>query len=275
MLTYLYLDYGGHAKYRRELKYSLISLQAELAGAAEAQIAVYSDVPPVYRHWPVTAVGIADRIKPWSGGGLYHHRIKPEVVRDALSRFAGPVCLLDSDSIIRPGFHAEVTAKLAPTSNGSSGVVMNVLERQNPFPPLSGFRCRLPHLGDYRYDASTSVMYNSGLIGMRPQQAPVLDDALAMIDALIGRAKKFPTIEQFALSEVLRLNGIAVGEVNQTFLHYWQGRRRIYMQAQIEKNLGADWDDLTPPKAWAEMNNWAIRAYNYYYGITHALEGFK
>ena len=83
---------------------------------------------------------------------------------------------------------------------------MNSFEKKNPFPPLSGFRCRLPHLGDYRYDAAASVMYNSGLIGMRPEHAPVLDDTLAMIDALIGRAKKFPAIEQFALSEVLRLN---------------------------------------------------------------------
>ena len=269
MLTYLYLDYGGHAKYRRELKYSLISLQAELGQAQDAQIAVYSDAPLVYRRWPVTAVGIADRLKAWSGNGLYYHRIKPEVVRDALTRFAGPVCLLDSDSIVRPGFDAEVTAKL------QAGVVMNVFEKPNPFPPLSGFRCRLPNLGDYRYDVAASVMYNSGLIGMQPEHAPVLDDALAMIDALIGRAKKFPTLEQFALSEVLRLNGIAIAEVNQSFLHYWQGRRRIYMQAQIEKNLAADWDDLTAPKAWAEMNNWAIRAYNYYYGITHALEAFK
>jgi hypothetical protein len=255
MLTYLYLDYGGHAKYRRELKYSLISLQAELGRAqadiqtgvqADARIAVYTDAPPTYDRWPVTAVGIADRIKPWSGNGLYHHRIKPEVVRDALTRFAGPVCLLDCDSIVRPGFHAEVTAKLAPTAKGSCGVVMNVFEKRNPFPPLSGFRCRLPHLGDYRYDAAASLMYNSGLIGMRPEQGRVLDDALAMIDALIGRAKKFPTIEQFALSEVLRLNGIAIAEVNQSFLHYWQGRRRIYMQAQIEKR---PWRRLGRPHA--------------------------
>src|SRR5471032_2377499 len=112
MLTYLYLDYGGQAKYRRELKYSLISLRAEL-GEADAQIAVYSDAPLVYRRWPVTAVGIAGQITAWSGGGLYPHRIKPEVVRDALGRFAGPVCFLDCDSIVRPGFHAEVTAKMA------------------------------------------------------------------------------------------------------------------------------------------------------------------
>ena len=31
MLHYLYLDYGGLAQYRRELKYSLISLRQELA----------------------------------------------------------------------------------------------------------------------------------------------------------------------------------------------------------------------------------------------------
>jgi hypothetical protein len=266
MLTYLYLDYGGHAKYRRELKYSLISLKAELR---DAKIAVYSDAPEHYCHWPVTAVGIAGHIAAWSGGGLYRHRIKPEVVRDALTRFAGPVCFLDSDSIVRPGFHAEVTAKMA------AAVVMNAFERKNPFPPLSGFRCRLPHLGDYRYDVANSVMYNSGLIGIGPEQAPVLDDTLAMIDALIGRAKKFPAIEQFALSEVLRLSGAAIIEVNRTFLHYWQGRRRIYMAGQIARNLSPDWDDLTPPKHWAEMNYWAVRAYNYYYGVRHVLDAFQ
>jgi hypothetical protein len=268
MLTYLYLDYGGLPKFRQELKYSLISLRAELRDSPAA-IAVYTDSPQTYRKWPVTAVGIASQIASWSGGGLYYHRIKPAVVQDALRRFSGPVCFLDADSIVRPGFHAEVTAKMA------SGVVMNVFEKKNPYPPLSGFRCRLPHLGDYRYDVKASVMYNSGLIGVTLAHAPVLEDTLAMIDALIGRAKKFPAIEQFALSEVLRLHKIAIGEVNQTFVHYWQGRRRIYMAGQIAKTLSPEWDDLTPPKEWARMNYWAIRAYNYYYGLTHPLKYFR
>jgi hypothetical protein len=59
-------------------------------------------------------VDIAARTQAWSGDGLYHHRIKPAVVLDALTRFAAPVCFIDSDSIILPGFHAEVTAKMAP-----------------------------------------------------------------------------------------------------------------------------------------------------------------
>ena len=268
MQTYLYLDYGGSPKHRRELKYSLISLKAAL-GEAPAAIAIYTDAPETSRNWPVTVVGIKAQIPAWSGGGLYYHRIKPEVVREALGRFAGPVCFLDSDSIVRPGFHAEVTAKM------ESCVVMNALERRNPFPALSGFSCQLPHLGAYRYDVENSAMFNSGLIGVRPEHAPLFDDTLAMIDALIGRARKFPALEQFALSEVLRLNQVQIAEVNQTFLHYWQGRRRIYMANQITKSLSPDWDDLTPPRQWAQMNYWAVRAYNYYYGVTSTLGLFK
>jgi len=267
MLTYLYLDYGGLPQYRRELRYSLISLRQELPETA--RIAVYTDAPQIYANWPVTVADIGDRVAEWSGGGLYHHRIKPAAVLDARSRFEGPVCFLDSDSIVQPGFHAELAARMG------GAVVMNRFELVNPFPPLKGFRTVLPHLGPYRYDVAQSRMYNSGLIGVGPQHRPVLEDTLAFIDALIGRARKFPTLEQFALSEVLRLNAIPVAEVHETFLHYWQGRRRIYMAHQIDKSLSPDWDDLTPPRQWARMNYWAIRAYNYYHGVKSALAWLK
>ena len=268
MLNCLYLDYGGQAKYRAELKYSLISLRADL-GPAKGRILVATDAPEIYRAWPVTVMDIAARIPAWSAGGLYPHRIKPALVRAVLEERGEPVLFLDSDSIVRPGFHAEVEAKMA------DAVVMNRFEKPNPLPPLKGFRTQLPHLGAYRYDVAHSWMYNSGLIGMKPEHLPLLDDSLAMIDALIGRAKKFPTIEQFALSEVLRLSQTPIAEIRDSFLHYWQGRRRIYMANQIAKALSPEWDDLTPPKQWAEMNPWKIRAYNYYYGVTHALEMFK
>lgn len=268
MLNYLYLDYGGRAKYRAELKYSLISLRAEL-NPAKARIVVASDAPELYRHWPVKVMDIAPRIREWSGNGFYHHRIKPALVRAALLSFCEPVLFLDSDSIIRSGFHAEVQAKMA------TSVVLNRFEKHNPFPPLKGFRAQLPHLGAYRYDIAHSWMFNSGLIGMEPAHVSLLDDTLAMIDALIGRAKKFPAIEQFALSEVLRLSQIGIAEIHHSFLHYWQGRRRIYMANRIAKDLSPNWDDLTPPQEWAEMNYWAVRAYNYYHGVTHALDLFK
>ncbi|HKX64334.1 MAG TPA: hypothetical protein VJM78_03430, partial [Rhizomicrobium sp.] len=247
-------------------------------GAPEARIAVYTDAPSVYARWPVEVVDIADQVQDWSGSGLYHHRIKPAVVLDALKRFDGPVCFVDSDSIVKPGFHAEVVEKMAPQEawpTTKNAVVMNHFELRNPFPPLKGFRTRLPHLGLYRYDTANSWMFNSGLIGVSPVHVPVMEDVLAFIDALIGRARKFPTVEQFALSEVARLNQIPIAEVKDTFLHYWQGRRRIYMASQIQKSLSHDWNDLTPPAEWAQMNYWKIRAYNYYYGITHMFSGWS
>jgi hypothetical protein len=268
MLNYLYLDYGGRARHRAELKYSLISLRAEL-DPARARIVVASDAPELYRHWPVQVMDIAPRIREWSGDGLYYHRIKPALVRETLTTFAEPVLFLDSDSIILAGFHAEVEEKMA------GSVVMNRFEKHNPYPPLKGFRTQLPHLGPYRYDVAHSWMFNSGLIGVEPAHLSLLDDTLAMIDALIGRAKKFPAIEQFALSEVLRLSQVGIAEIHDTFLHYWQGRRRIYMANRIARTLSPDWDDLTPPKQWADMNSWAVRTYNYYYGVTHALDMFK
>ena len=268
MLNYLYLDYGGKPKYRAELKYSLVSLKAEL-DLARARIVVATDAPEIYRAWPVTVMDIGPHIRDWSGGGLYYHRIKPALVREALARLAEPVLFLDSDSIVRPGFHTDVADKMG------QAVVVNRFEKMNPIPALKGFRTALPHLGAYRYDVTQSRMYNSGLIGMTPSHIALLDDSLAMIDALIGRAKKFPNIEQFALSEVLRLTGTPVAEIHDSFLHYWQGRRRIYMANQIAKSLSPDWNDLTPPSQWAEMNYWKIRAYNYYHGVTHVTELFK
>ena len=282
MLHYLYLDYGGRAQYRRELKYSLISLRQELSTeevrGPDARIAVFTDTPQLYANWPVVVVDIAAHTQAWSGGGFYHHRIKPAVVLDALNRFAAPVCFIDSDSIIKPGFHAEIAGKMAPQEAWSvtkTAVVMNRFELRNPFPPLKGFRATLPHLGQVRYDTDQSWMFNSGLIGVSPVHVPLMEDTLAYIDALIGRARKFPTIEQLALSEVARLSLTPIAEVRDTFLHYWQGRRRIYMANQIEKTLSPDWDDLTPPKQWAGMNYWAVRAYNYYYGVTNVFSGWS
>ena len=77
------------------------------------------------------------------------------------------------------------------------------------------------------------------------------------------------------MSEAIRLRQIPIAEVRDSFLHYWQGRRRIYMANEIEKSLSPDWNDLTPPRKWAEMHYWKIRAYNYYHGITNAFASLK
>ena len=57
--------------------------------------------------------------------------------------------------------------------------------------------------------------------------------------------------------------------------HESSPKKLVYMANQIEKTLSPNWDDLTPPKEWAKMNSWAVRAYNYWYGITHPFEALR
>ncbi len=53
MLNYLYLDYGGLPQYRRELKYSLISLQAELDPDRARIVVAYRRAGTSIANWPV------------------------------------------------------------------------------------------------------------------------------------------------------------------------------------------------------------------------------
>ncbi len=137
---------------------------------------------------------IAARIQDWSGDGLYYHRIKPAAVRRRSPRSPSRSCSWTPIPSSGPAFMPRSKRQ----KMAGRPVVMNRFEKHNPYPPLKGFRTQLPHLGAYRYDVAHSWMFNSGLIGVAPAHIPLLDDTLAMIDALIGRAKKFPTIEQFA-----------------------------------------------------------------------------
>ena len=162
MLNYLYLDYGGQAEYRAELKYSLISLKAEL-DPAKARIVVASDAPEIYRAWPVTVMDIAPAHPGLVGRRalLSPHQARPGA-RGAESGSPSRCCSWIPIPSSVPAFMPRWKTKMA------DAVVMNRFEKPNPIPPLKGFRTQLPHLGAYRYDVAHSWMYNSGLIGMRP-----------------------------------------------------------------------------------------------------------
>ena len=115
-------------------------------------------------------------------------------------------------------------------------------------------------------------MFNSGLIGMSPAHVPLLEDTLAIIDALIGRARKFPTLEQFALSEVVRLNQIPSPKCATVPALLAGAAAHLYGEPDRKDAVAG----LGRPDAaegnGRKMNYWAVRAYNYWYGVTHALE---
>lgn len=242
MIHFAYLHYGPSEALRLELKYSFLTLRRFL-DPARHRVAIYTDNPDTFAAWPVTVVSIAGKIADYTGGGRFNHRIKLAVLREALTGL-GDTVLLDSDSIVRDGFPARIDDVLA------RGAAMNKFELADPAPELAGFEAALPHAGRYRYDPVRSRMFNSGLIAMRAAQAPVAEDALALTDAILDVPVAQETLnrrEQLAISEALRVHGVAIAEIDDVFLHYWKRSWKRYADWRLARLLPPDWNDLRPP----------------------------
>lgn len=242
MIHFVYLHYGPSDALRLELKYSYLMLRRVL-DPARHRIAIYADQPDLFAAWPVTVMSLAGKVAAYAAGGRFNHRIKLAVLREALTHL-GDTVLLDSDSIALAGFPARVEDAL------SRGAAMNKFELADPAPELAGFETTLPHGGLYRYDPRRSVMFNSGLVALHAAQAPVVEDALALTDAILDVPVARATLnrrEQLALSEALRVHGIAIAEIDDTFLHYWKRSWKRYADWRLPRLLPADWNDLRLP----------------------------
>ena len=257
MIHFVYLHYGPSEALRRELKYSFLTLR-RVIDPTRHRIAVFTDAPGLFAAWPVTAVPIADKIDAYAAGGRFGHRIKLAVLRDALTQF-GDAVLLDSDSIILPGFPARVADTLR------HGAAMNRFELRDPAPEFAGLEVALPHAGRYRYDPAHSHMFNSGLIAAKSEHSPVVEDALALVDAFLERPISRETAnrrEQIAMSEAFRIHGIAIAEIYDSFMHYWPRSWKRYADWRLQRLLPADWADLRPPATELTFNKFNVRIYS-------------
>jgi hypothetical protein len=268
MIHFVYLNYGPRQAYRQELKYSFLTLSPFL-DPARHRVAIYTDTPDLFAAWPVTPVSIADKMTDYTAGGRFTHRVKPVVVLDALRRFGEPVLLMDSDSIVSDGFVASVTEKL------ERGAIMNRFERADPIPALADFAAALPH-SRYRYDRHATRMYNSGLVGARPDHVPAIEDAIALTDAFLdqpaARDHHFQ-LEQLAIAEAFRTHGVAIAEIHDTFLHYWPRSRRRYAEWRLPRILPRDWDNLRPSAAKLTFNRLNVRLFSAWRSVQKRLAG--
>jgi hypothetical protein len=236
MTTFLYIDYGPSPAIAVELKFSLATLMREYRGR-EPDVVVYTDKPGHYAglHPKLGVRVFGDDFARWSRAGLYAHRVKPCVLRDALGAIDGRCVLVDTDTFFRPGF--------ADALPRAPGVAMDHFERKDPCPDCAGIRAALPHAGPYAYEPATARMFNSGLIAARRREIPALEDTIALIDAWLDAGVRQFNIEQIALSEVLRLTDEAVTEMRPWFEHYYLRSQKQYMRPRI-----AAW--LARPEGW-------------------------
>lgn len=253
--TFLFLEWGRKPAYRRELRYGLRALLAEVPAARPV---IYTDDPAAYAAdgTTVRVIDIAADLPAYTRAGAYHFRAKACVLLDALKRFGGPCALMDTDSFVRPGFAAALDAGLA------RGAVMNFRTGRNPYPDQAGWSVALPHGGFYRYDPADAPVFNSGLVAATPAHIPALEDALALMDALQPRTAHLRhDQEQFAIGEALRLYGVAIGENRTTFVHYCSTWSKQYMRWRFSRMPGLETAPLLAARPHIALNEAIRRAY--------------
>lgn len=253
-LTFLQLEWGGKPAYRREVRYGLRSLLADLP---TARVVIYTDAPATYAAEPaVRTVDVTPDMPAWTNGGSYHFRAKACVLLHALHRFGGGCVLMDTDSFVRPGFAATIEAGLR------AGAIMNFRTGHNPFPGSAGFTVELPHAGRYRYDPADAPVFNSGLVAVMPAHIPALEDALALMDALRpSTAHLRHDQEQFAIGEALRAHGIPIGENRTAFIHYCSTWAKQYMRWRMARLPGLETAPIVPARPHITLRKGITRAY--------------
>lgn len=227
-LTFIYVEYGDMERLQLELRYSLSTL-LYWGRPFPLDVVVYTDKPARYADLPVRLVDISGEISEFSRGGLYHHRIKPCVLLKEMETSANYCVMADTDTFFREGFFERLLAALR-----SGSVAVDRCHGGNPMPQLAGFATDLPNSGPYRYDPKLAVEYNSGLTGVDPERhLPVVQDAIAWIDAVLDDGARKLTIEQIALSECLRAHTVSVATMHPAFGHYYRVAHKRYMQWQL------------------------------------------
>ena len=230
--VYIYLCYGPSPHTVRELRYSLETLLPEIRGDA-SRIAIFTDRPANFAELSVPTFDVSADLAAMRGVARYGHRVKLAVHVRALQTFGRPCVLLDTDSFIREGFDSKVSDALA------AGAAMNEFVRADPYPGFGPFETNLPNLGRYVLDPKLSLMYNSGLTAARPEHAPLIEDAIVLIDRLWSAGLKRHDLDQFAVSECFRLGGVPLREINREFEHYFPRWSKRYMRRRLrERSAG-------------------------------------
>jgi hypothetical protein len=230
MIKFIYLQVGSNPLYQTELRYSISTLLAEMPETA-GNIVIYTDTPRAYAadSRSVCLCDVSSTIEEMTNGREYFYRAKPSVVAHALRTTGCPCVFFDTDTFVKRGFARAVKAKL------KRGAIMDMYLRRNPFPECTGFETVLPSGAVYRYDPATAVMYNSGVIGVRPEHLAAIEDSIAIIDAIRPLTPRHRDQEQYAINEAFRLHGVPIGTIHMVLKHYCSRWQKRYMHWRFAK----------------------------------------
>lgn len=165
-----------------------------------------------------------EQVKEFCGPDNYVFRLKPSIIKDYFSKYKQNLLYMDTDTF----FLRDPTALMADIAPGHS--IMNVEEHNfvdaGVFETMHWFKMR-QGLKQHTYTVNgeqvaiplTTMMWNSGVIGISQADAKVMNLYLSLTDEMFSRCKSF-VVEQFVASYVLQLN-TQLQSTKDYIDHYW------------------------------------------------------
>jgi len=253
---FVYLEYGSQSSILSELHYSLATLQAE--GIEGKNISIATDMPERYLATPYDIIDISKRISTYRGKINYSHRIKPSLILDILKSYQTNLVLLDTDTYFRSGFLMEIKNAMA------DGVGMNFFIRRDPYRGFGPFTTKLPSGITYTYDPQWSLMYNSGVVAVKPEHISIIEDSITLIDQLWAAGLQALDVDQFAATETFRIHGQKINPVFKNIHHYhsrWT-RRYIHWKFNQKSKIEFNVPQIRRPDIF--VNKTAVRVFKAY-----------
>lgn len=230
MQTIAYLVYGDRWEYHAELSLSIASAMRFLRNSrGNIRFLLITDTEGCRPDLPIDYLVFTQaEFREWTRNGIYQHAAKVHALKKAMAHSDGPVVLLDTDTrfIEHPD---KLFAMIGP---GRS--LMHHRETEiGKLDHWSAFLAAAPaEVQGYPINIK-SIMNNSGVIGLHPQDISALDDAAGLIPSLTDIEPVF-SIEQFAVTCTLSRH-TEVGMANSVIDHFWQFHRRVFVHAQVRE----------------------------------------
>lgn len=226
MSILLFQIYGNRRVYHLELTYSILSavrfLKADPAGI---RIVLASDAENRRPDLPAEPLAVTPaQLHEWQMGGSYNHAVKIHVLHHAVRHFDAPVILIDSDTIV----HDHPRRMFDRIGPGKT--LMHARESRLgdsiAWPEWDGMIRRTGGVVGGWQISPDSVMYNSGVLGLHPQDASLMEGAMAAMQGIRENSSMF-TAEQLAASLVFA-GRTELSICDDLVEHYWGGPRAYY-----------------------------------------------
>ncbi|MEZ8825310.1 hypothetical protein AB6E04_13165 [Vibrio amylolyticus] len=199
--------YGDNATYYNGSKFSILSFLSQLPQSQWPKIYILTEQPDLFSDFPCEVIRLTcTQKKEWTCDGRYHFRIKNRGLKFVLENAGSEIekfLFFDADT------HFKSTSKTLFEFVGENEALLfypetniNDAPSNSEYGKLKGKKIPTSIGIDYELQ-ETSIMWNSGVIGVSRTMIPSIEYADELILGMMEIDCQAHTIEQFALSEAL------------------------------------------------------------------------